>query len=168
MELTATNRSRAWPKGQGRKWYNSSHVVPELENFMLAWEFDSSAKRRERTIMNKTELRSNESTKCGFVNVRLWTEVLRMKSLCAVLKVQWNIKVEIPFKGGISAFFNFLQFFEKSSWRGHSLMLYYSSVWKAQVFFFMRKRPKSLLIYYDGGGDCASKDHIGMYGLQAA
>ena len=47
-------------------------------------------------------------------------------------------------------------------------MLYYSSVWKAQVFFFMRKRPKSLLIYYDGGGDWASKDHIGMYGLQEA
>ena len=47
-------------------------------------------------------------------------------------------------------------------------MLYYSSVWKAQVFFFLRFRPKSLLIYYDGGGDCASKDHIGMYGLQAA
>ena len=113
MELTATNRSRAWPKGQGRKWYNSSHVVPELENFMLAWEFDSSAKRRERTIMNKTELRSNESTKCGFVNVRLWTEVLRMKSLCAVLKVQWNIKVEIPFKGEFRLFLIFCVFLKK-------------------------------------------------------
>lgn len=34
--------------------------------------------------------------------------------------------------------------------------------------FFYAQKTESLLIYYDGGGDCASKDHIGMYGLQAA